>query len=65
MGFLSVFLEIKKSKFHVIFNLGFLIFDYLVQGGVVIRSYKWVVIRSDKWVVIRSVSRWISACGAL
>ena len=30
MGFLSVLLEIKKSKFHVIFNLGFLIFDYLV-----------------------------------
>ena len=39
--------------------------NFTTTGGVVIRSYKWVVIRSDKWVVIRSVSRWISACGAL
>ena len=38
---------------------------YFCTGGVVIRSYKWVDIRSDKWVVIRSVSRSISACGAL
>ena len=38
---------------------------FFFYRGVVIRSYNWVVIRSDKWVVIRSVSRSISACGAL
>ena len=37
---------------------------YILQGVVVIRSYKWVAIRSDNWVVIRSVYS-ISACEAL